>query len=475
MKILRRLAVSFVCALVVSSLGAAGVQAEPAASEPLTIGAPRTVQTSASESLFDVARREGFAIEHLAEANDLPVSLSPAGVSSLRIPALRLLPDQRPSNGLVINVCERGVYLFREDRTPRFYPMAVGQPGRFATPSGRFTIIEKVIDPEWIAPEWAGLGEDNVVPPGPDNPLGDRWIGLTTSGLGMHGTNQPSSIGSATSHGCMRMYPELVRELFDLVAVGWPVRIEYRTARASVLTDRIAYVRFPDIYSKGTASEDLRESFVEKDIAGFFRKELLDSPVDGLVRTAVDLAGEVRAFDGSRGPLARVEGRSYLTADSLKASGVTVVPDLAGRSARLTLGERSLTVPLGLSGEAELTNEHAFLSRGKLWLPARPHLPKLGFELGWDGSARRLELNLAPSVATPAAEPVRDVRVERPASAPTELQKETEAGPVAHPRQVEPGAQPRPGRVVLPVVPEAIVLPPPPEPSPKNERDTVRW
>jgi len=104
------------------------------------------------------------------------------------------------------------------------YPVAVGQPA-YPTPVGNFQVVDKQVDPTWFPPSspWAaGLGP---IPPGAGNPLGTRWIGTSAPGIGMHGTPNSSSIGSAASHGCIRMYISDVENLYPRVQIGTPVFI----------------------------------------------------------------------------------------------------------------------------------------------------------------------------------------------------------------------------------------------------------
>jgi hypothetical protein len=86
------------------------------------------------------------------------------------------------------------------------------------SPTGNFTIVDRVENPTYFHP-----GE--VIPPGPDNPVGTRWIGLDRKGYGIHGTNEPHSIGKAASHGCIRMRRRDLEELFADVRSGDSVEI----------------------------------------------------------------------------------------------------------------------------------------------------------------------------------------------------------------------------------------------------------
>lgn len=361
--------------------------------ESIWLGRDASVPTAPGETLYQVARRHGFALEHLADANDLPVSLEGVPVASLRLPTRRLLPTNPPAAGLVVNLPERGFYLFGAG-SPRFFPIAIGEPGRFATPTGDFSILEKVIDPEWIAPEWAGLGENNVIPAGPDNPLGDRWIGLSSSGLGMHSTNNPSSIGSATSHGCMRMYPEVARQVFDLVKVGWPVRIEYQTVRLGLDETGLYLTAFPDVYHRGGRENELRQRFAEQDLQGFLQSSTCRPVLEaarGLPVRVADLRPRI-ALGEKLFPGARLGSTLYLEQSTLAALGVEVDFALAERQVRLRRDSRSVTVPLYLNEPSDRSPHQAFLSRGTGWYPARAALEPLGLVLTWEAKDQRLRV-----------------------------------------------------------------------------------
>lgn len=200
------------------------------------------------DDLYTVAYGAGLGLEHVALANGIPIKLPLEPGLELVLPTRRLLPANPPRDGLVLNIPEKGMYLFRQGLFLKFYPMAVGKLD-FPTPRGNFKVIDRTRNPTWVPPRWANI--KGSVGPGPSNPLGDRWIGLSSPRLGIHGTQSPYSIGDAVSHGCLRMYPEMVRELFDDVKMGTPVRIEYETVKIAKdpETGEILVVTFPDIYS----------------------------------------------------------------------------------------------------------------------------------------------------------------------------------------------------------------------------------
>lgn len=123
-----------------------------------------------------------------------------------------------------VDLSERKLYLYSDGEVVKTYRVAVGMP-RYPTPTGRFKIVNKVVDPTWTPPDsdWARGMEP--VGPGEGNPIGTRWMGLDSPGIGIHGTYESGSIGRAASHGCIRMYLQEAEDLFERVYVGTPVEI----------------------------------------------------------------------------------------------------------------------------------------------------------------------------------------------------------------------------------------------------------
>lgn len=125
--------------------------------------------------------------------------------------------DAAPKRTIVISVPDRKLALLEDGRVIKIYPVAVGTP-RTPSPNGEFTIINRIVRPTYYH-------KGKVIGPGRANPLGNRWMGLSLKGYGIHGTDVPSSIGHAASHGCIRMGKRDVEELFSLVSVGDVVEI----------------------------------------------------------------------------------------------------------------------------------------------------------------------------------------------------------------------------------------------------------
>jgi murein L,D-transpeptidase YcbB/YkuD len=117
-----------------------------------------------------------------------------------------------PTRQVIVTIPDRKLALIEDGRLVKVYPVAVGRASS-ASPTGRFRIRERLTNPTYYAP-------GTVIPPGPANPLGPRWIGLSSKGYGIHGTNEPRSIGQAASHGCVRMHNRDVTDLFERVRAG---------------------------------------------------------------------------------------------------------------------------------------------------------------------------------------------------------------------------------------------------------------
>jgi len=123
---------------------------------------------------------------------------------------------------LVLRLSERTLYLYNRDNMMRTYTVAIGRDG-WETPRGRFTIFQMQQNPIWEHPF---TGE--LIPPGDDNPLGQRWLGFWSDGtnaIGFHGTPDEASVGQAISHGCVRLYNHDVVDLYNRVALGTPVYV----------------------------------------------------------------------------------------------------------------------------------------------------------------------------------------------------------------------------------------------------------
>lgn len=118
---------------------------------------------------------------------------------------------------IVVSIPDRKLAVLEAGRVIKIFPTAVGAP-KSPSPSGSFKIVQRLADPTWY-------GKGKIVPPGKSCPIGTRWLGLSVKGYGIHGTNNPSSIGHNASHGCIRLRNRDVEELFSMVSVGDEVEL----------------------------------------------------------------------------------------------------------------------------------------------------------------------------------------------------------------------------------------------------------
>ena len=118
---------------------------------------------------------------------------------------------------VLVSIADRKLAVLEDGNILKIFPVAVGASVT-PSPAGAFQIVNCLVNPGYFRP---GI----VIPPGKSNPLGPRWIGLNKKGYGTHGTNEPSSIGKAASHGCIRLRNRDIQELFAMVKVGDEVGI----------------------------------------------------------------------------------------------------------------------------------------------------------------------------------------------------------------------------------------------------------
>lgn len=118
---------------------------------------------------------------------------------------------------IVVSLEDHKLALVEDGQLKKVYPVAVGKPST-PSPVGTFTIERRVMNPTYHH-------DGRTVLPGPNNPVGTRWMGLSIRGYGIHGTNEPKSIGKAASHGCIRMAKADLEDLFPLVSVGDTVEL----------------------------------------------------------------------------------------------------------------------------------------------------------------------------------------------------------------------------------------------------------
>jgi L,D-transpeptidase ErfK/SrfK len=199
------------------------------------VGQLQVVVMGEFDTLPDVARRFNVGFDEIVRANPGVDPWLPRAGTEVVVPTRFILPAAE-RKGIVVNLAAMRLYYFPtvkkdEPQLVYTYPIGIGKVG-WSTPEGKTTVVAKEKDPVWrptaaIRKEHAEAGDPlpAVVPAGPDNPLGNRKLTLGWATYLIHGTNKPYGVGMRTSHGCLRLYPEDITVLFDMVGKGTPVQV----------------------------------------------------------------------------------------------------------------------------------------------------------------------------------------------------------------------------------------------------------
>jgi L,D-transpeptidase ErfK/SrfK len=206
------------------------------------IGVLRTYTIKGDESLIEIARKFGIGYNEIVEANPKLDPFVPGKGKTVRISTQWILPDMPSYDGIVINLSEMRLYYFTKDKVMT-YAIGIGDQGK-DTPVGIFKIVDKLVNPPWVVP--ASIRKERpelpaVVPAGPDNPLGSHAMRLSRPSILIHGTNKPYAVGRKASHGCIRMYPEDIPTLFQVVPNQTRVTIIRQPVKAGI-SDNIVYL-----------------------------------------------------------------------------------------------------------------------------------------------------------------------------------------------------------------------------------------
>jgi len=244
----------------------------------LVTGGDEEYQVEASQSLNYLALTHGLRPWVLSRQTKLKVEtvLKPGTV--VKMDTSHIVPTEL-SDGLVVNLPELLVYQFHLGVYQRRYALAVGKK-TWQTPTGTYKVLNKAENPTWTVPpsiqeemEDMGLEVVEKVPPGPKNPLGKYWIGTSAENVGFHATNRPWSVGHAVSHGCMRMLPDEIAQLFPQVDVGTPVKVIYQPVKMALTRQgRIFLEAHPNIY-------DQKIDYLEY-VKNLAKSYVLDSRID---------------------------------------------------------------------------------------------------------------------------------------------------------------------------------------------------
>ena len=294
-------------ALSLSSMALCAIGAQEPSVLPL-VGAEWAHVVTAGESWATIGARVGISPAVLAARNGRGLKPALKDGETIVIDNRHIVPDQQSvpegaNDWLLVNVPQRLVFYFAEGRLAAYYPVAVGGVN-WQTPLGDFTIVAKEENPTWDVPlsiqqemRRAGKPVVKAVPPGPANPLGRFWLGLSLESVGIHGTIAPLSIYAFASHGCIRLHADDIDALFQQVAAGDRGRIIYEPVLVTFDGTDVYLEVHPDPYRR--APDPLGRAIDLLDQAGLTR--LSDATeVARVVRRAEGLATPVTALTSGR-------------------------------------------------------------------------------------------------------------------------------------------------------------------------------
>lgn len=223
---------------------------------PPVVGRPQRYRIVPKDTLLDVARNAGLGFQQVKDANREVDEWIPPPGREVEVPTRWILP-RNAYRGIVINIPEMRLFLYPQRTTPgapvrvRTWAVAIGDD-RAPSPTGPFTISSKDRNPTWYVPDSIPRAERprRVVPPGPDNPMGQYRIRLSKGLYSIHGTDTPWAIGRETTHGCIRLYPEDIGELYEMVKPSMRGEMVYQPVKLGEQDGRIYVEVHDDVYRR---------------------------------------------------------------------------------------------------------------------------------------------------------------------------------------------------------------------------------
>ena len=218
------------------------------------VGAVTRMKLVYEDTLAAVAERYSIGYREIVDANPGVDPWLPGDGTMIELPTQYVLPDA-PRDGLIINVAEYRLYYFPRDSDRVItFPVGVGR-SEFRTPVIQTKTVTRIENPSWTPTpaareEHAEMGDilPHVVPPGPENPLGDLAIQLQEPGYFIHGTNKPFGVGQKVSHGCIRLHNEHILTLAEMVPNGTPVYIVNEPIKLGVRYEELYLEGHRDLY-----------------------------------------------------------------------------------------------------------------------------------------------------------------------------------------------------------------------------------
>jgi L,D-transpeptidase ErfK/SrfK len=246
------------------------------ASGSAILGADQTIQAVYEDTLSDLARRFGLGYEEIVRVNPGVDPWLPGAGTPIVIPGERILPAG-PHVGIVVNLPEHRLYYYPKRAKGQkavviTFPVSVGKMD-WRTPMGTTKVVEKIRNPAWYPPASVRLEHaanhdplPNVVPPGPQNPLGAfaMRLGIPGGSYLIHGTNNPLAVGMAVTHGCLRLYPEDIESLFRVVPVGTPVTLINEPIKIAWVDGKLFIEVHPPVNAEGQSYEPNVDDFAHQ-------------------------------------------------------------------------------------------------------------------------------------------------------------------------------------------------------------------
>jgi len=266
------------------------------------------------ESLIEMARDYDLGFNQMEEANPGLDPFVPAPGATVTIPTAWIVPRAATPGTLVINLSEMRLYLFPAvPGAPMSFPVGVGSEG-WTTPIGSFTIVKKQENPAWHPP--TSIRRENpdlpeTVAPGPDNPLGTHALRLSRGSVLIHGTNTPFCVGRKASHGCLRLYPEDIPNLYDRVPLGTRVAIVREPVKVGLRDGRVYVEVHADTDSRIDLLAEANRLLVGRGVLDRIDPRKLKAAVTERKGYPVDVSAEgIGPLRASAAPPARVPSRA---------------------------------------------------------------------------------------------------------------------------------------------------------------------
>jgi L,D-transpeptidase ErfK/SrfK len=237
------------------------------------VGQVQFMEASQDDTLLDIARHHDLGQNEILLANPVVDRWLPETGSIVVLPNRFIIPNAERT-GLILNLPEMRLYYFPKTRQGRFpvmitHPVSVGRMD-WVTPLGKTTIATKQKDPAWRPPksikeEAAQDGKvlPDVIPAGPDNPLGRYAMRLGIPGYLIHSTNKPYGVGMRVTHGCVRMYPEDIEALFNDIPVGTRVQLVNQPIKLGWLADTLFIELHPPLDEDLAQYEDYMQRVLD--------------------------------------------------------------------------------------------------------------------------------------------------------------------------------------------------------------------